>query len=258
MEARQVWNAQLYDTKFRYVSEYGKDVLELLNAQAGEEIIDLGCGTGDISYEIAKAGAVVRGFDLSETMIQQARLKYPDQKFEVQNAAYFTVERPVQAVFSNAALHWIKDAENVVKSVYRALDHGGRFVAEFGGKGNVELIVQHITKVLGADYGIDAKPLDPWYFPSLGEYSSLLEAHGFRVTYAVHFNRPTRLEGGAMGMQHWLRLFAEDSFLYSLSEPDKEQAIQLIAKSAEQDLLVGNDWYGDYKRLRIVAIKEGR
>jgi hypothetical protein len=59
-----------------------------------------------------------------------------------------------------------------------------------------------------------------------------------------------------MGMQHWLRLFAEDSFLYSLSEPDKEQAIQLIAKSAEQDLLVGGDWYGDYKRLRIIAIKE--
>ncbi|AZS13681.1 class I SAM-dependent methyltransferase [Paenibacillus lutimineralis] len=256
MEARQVWNAKLYDTKFRFVSEYGKDVLELLNAQVGEEIIDLGCGTGDISYEIAKTGAVVSGFDLSETMIQQARLKYPDLKFKVQNAAHFSVERPVQAVFSNAALHWVKDAGNVVKSVYRALDCGGRFIAEFGGKGNVDLIVQHITKVLDANYGIDAKPLDPWYFPSLGEYSSLLEEHGFRVTYAVHFDRPTKLEGGAMGMQHWLRLFAEDSFLYSLSEPDKEQAIQLIAKSAEQDLLVGGEWYGDYKRLRIVAIKE--
>lgn len=256
MEARQGWNAKLYDTKFRFVSEYGKDVLGLLNAQAGEEIIDLGCGTGDISYEIAKTGAVVSGFDLSETMIQQAHLKYPDLKFKVQNAAYFSVERPVQAVFSNAALHWVKDAGNVVKSVYRALDRGGRFIAEFGGKGNVDLIVQHITKVLDTNYGIDAKPLDPWYFPSLGEYSSLLEEHGFRVTYAVHFDRPTKLEDGAMGMQHWLRLFAEDSFLFSLSEPDKERAIQLIAKSAEQDLLVGGDWYGDYKRLRIVAIKE--
>ncbi|WMT41616.1 methyltransferase domain-containing protein [Paenibacillus sp. D2_2] len=191
MEARQVWNAKLYDTKFRFVSEFGKGVLELLNAQAGEVIIDLGCGTGDISYEIAKTGAVVNGFDLSETMIQQARLKYPDLKFAVQNATHFSVERPVQAVFSNAALHWIKDAESVVKSVYHALEDGGRFVAEFGGKGNVDIIVKHITKVLGENYGIDATPLNPWYYPSLGEYSSLLEKQGFRVTYAVHFDRPT-------------------------------------------------------------------
>lgn len=256
MESKQGWNAALYDTKFRYVSEYGKDALELLNAQPGEEIIDLGCGTGDITYEIARMGASVSGIDLSETMIKQARIKYPGLSFQVRDAAHFSLERPVRAVFSNAALHWIKDADSVVQSVYHALQDGGRFVAEFGGRGNIEIIARHIGKVLAENYDIDAEPLNPWYFPSLGEYSSLLEQQGFRVTYAVHFDRPTKLEGGSEGMKLWLRLFAAGTFLHSLSEPEKEQAIQAISRSAEQDLFLGGDWYGDYKRLRIVAIKE--
>ena len=249
------WKPELYDDKLGFISQYGKGILDILNVQQGERILDLGCGTGDLSFEIAQLGALVTGMDLSEEMMGRARRKYPEINFISGDAENFSLDEPVNAVFSNAALHWIKNAENVISCVWNALEEGGRFVAEFGGKGNIEMIVKSITDVLAQDYGIDANELNPWYFPSIGEYSQLLEQQGFRVTYAVHFDRPTQLEDGENGLAHWLKGLAADVFFKDFTESDKKHIFEKIASTARKSLFDGESWLADYKRIRVVAMK---
>ncbi|MEW9699846.1 trans-aconitate 2-methyltransferase [Paenibacillus sp. SI8] len=256
MGSTHSWKPELYDNKLGFVSQFGKGVVELLDAQKGERILDLGCGTGDLSSEIAQSGASVIGMDYSERMVEKARQKYPNLEFVTGNAESFALDAPVQAVFSNAVLHWVKDAESVVASVWNALEKGGRFVAEFGGKGNVEHIVRGIYDVLSQDYGIDASQRNPWYFPSIGEYSLLLEKQGFRVTYAAHFDRPTQLEDGENGLFHWLNGFAADEFFKNIPASDRGSIFEKIAHAARPALFADGVWFADYKRLRIVAIKE--
>lgn len=254
MSSVHVWKSELYDNKLGYVSEFGKGVVELLNPQRGERILDIGCGTGDLASEIKKAGAIVSGMDLSASMIEQAQKKYPDIHFIVSNAENFTFEEPFDAVFSNAALHWMKNAENVLTCVWNSLNKNGRFVVEFGGKGNVETIIKAISEVLSEDYGIDASHLNPWYFPSIAEYSTLLEQQGFHVSYAVHFDRPTKMQDGENGLYHWLNGLAGD-FFREFSESERFKVFKKIAAKASNDLFRDGDWYLDYKRLRILAIK---
>lgn len=255
MKSIHEWKPELNDDKLGFISQYGKGILEILNVQQGERILDLGCGTGDLSYEISQLGASVTGMDLSEEMMGRARIKYPEINFISGNAESFSLDEPVNAVFSNAALHWIKNAENVISCVWNALEEGGRFVAEFGGKGNIEMIVKSITDVLAQDYGMDASQLNPWYFPSIGEYSHLLEQRGFRVTYAVHFDRPTQLEDGENGLAHWLNGLAADVFFKGFTESDKKHIFEKIADTARKSLFDGDYWIADYKRIRVVAIK---
>lgn len=254
MTSEQRWKPEVYDDKMAFVSQYGKDVIGLLQPQPGERIIDLGCGTGDLTFEISRSGAEVTGIDLSESMIAKAKTKYPGLRFEVGDAEQLGSADPVDAVFSNAALHWIKNAGKAAESVWNLLAPGGRFVAEFGGKGNVETIVNSITQVLKEE-GIDADQLNPWYFPSLGEYAGLLERQGFRVVYAVHFDRPTKLESGENGLAHWLSTFAESIFFQTLTRQEKERLYQRIAARARNELFNDGCWYADYKRLRIAAVK---
>ncbi|RCX16233.1 trans-aconitate methyltransferase [Fontibacillus phaseoli] len=255
MSGKQVWHPGMYDEKLGYVAEYGKGVVELLRAKPGEQILDLGCGTGDLTQEISKSGAGVLGMDLAVTMIEQARIKYPHLNFKVGNAEDFELNGSVDAVFSNAALHWMKNARGAAGSVWNALRPGGRFVAEFGGKGNVAAIVQSLETVLEQDYGIDAGPLNPWYFPSLGEYSVLLEELGFRIAYAAHFDRPTKLGEGEDGLIHWLNGFAAGSFLAGFKEAEKANVLHKVAKLAKRELFRDGEWFADYVRLRIVAVK---
>lgn len=255
MSSMNQWNADLYDDKLSYVSQYGKGILSILNPQPGERILDLGCGTGDLANEISKAGAQVTGMDYSEEMIRQSKSKYPDIPFITANAENYRPEEAFDAVFSNAALHWMKNAQDVVKTIYSCLRPGGRFVAEFGGKGNVGIITENTIAVLEEYFGVpDARDRNPWYFPSIAEYTTLLEHQGFRVTYAEHFDRPTPLEDGENGLRHWLASFTGD-FFSGLSEGEKQQAYALIMNRAKPLLFDGQIWSADYKRIRIAAIK---
>ncbi|AZN41031.1 class I SAM-dependent methyltransferase [Paenibacillus albus] len=254
MDSIHVWQTELYDKKLNFVSEFGKGVVEVLSPVRGEKILDLGCGTGDLAYEISKAGANVIGMDLSTQMIGSAKEKYPEINFFVGDAENFKLDEQVDAVFSNAALHWMKKPEQVIKCVWDSLKPGGRFVAEFGGQGNVETVTNAASQVLERDYGIDASQLNPWYFPSIAQYSALLEQQGFRVTYAVHFDRPTRMQDGENGLNIWLTGLADDLFS-GLSIEQKEDAIHKIEAEAREELFKDGDWYIDYKRIRVKAIK---
>lgn len=254
MGTGHVWQPEFYDEQFKFNTHFGQDLVALLQAKPGEKILDLGCGTGDLTEQIAMAGARTIGMDLSAEMLKQAKNKYPQLSFMIGDARSFKLEQPVDAIFSHAALHWVQDAKSAVRSIWGNLQAGGRFVAEFGGKGNVETIAKAIDSVLSR-YDVDAEQLNPWYFPSVGEYSSLLERQGFRVTYAVHFDRWTRLAGGDEGLRHWLHGFAADVFFQKFSEEEREQLHAEVEAITRDSLYKDGIWHADYKRLRVVAIK---
>ncbi|WP_168121065.1 methyltransferase domain-containing protein [Paenibacillus sp. HB172176] len=248
------WKPNLYDSKIGFVSSFGRDVVGLLKPQKGESILDLGCGTGDLANTISQAGAIVAGMDFSAEMIEKARGKYPQLRFEIGNAERFQLDTSFDAVFSNAALHWMKRPGDVIACVWNSLNSGGRFVAELGGKGNVDTVIEAIGEVLREDYQVDAAELHPWYFPSIAEYSKLLEEQGFRVAYAEHFDRPTELPDGEQGITHWLDSFAE-SFFKAIPTEERARAASKIAQKARKSLLRDGKWQLDYRRLRIKAIK---
>jgi len=255
MSEQNNWNSDLYDNKLSFVAGYGKDVMELLKPQPGEKILDLGCGTGTLTNELAASGAEVTGIDLSEAMLQQARENYPQIAFIQADASNFQLDDKFDAVFSNAALHWVKNAEGAVSSIWEALKERGRFVAEFGGFGNIGRVEKTIQEVLREDYGIDAAARNPWYYPSIGQYSSILENQGFLVTYAHLFDRPTKQADGDAGLGYWLDGFA-GIFFEGLTADEKHQAYERIKNKLRPELFVDGSWYVDYKRIRVVAAKD--
>jgi trans-aconitate methyltransferase len=234
----QFWDAARYQARHSYVYAYGENLIAMLDPRPGERILDVGCGSGQLTSKIAESGADVIGIDRSKEMIAEARIKFPALTFDVADAANFTVNAPVDAVFSNAALHWVKDADGVARSVARALRPDGRFVVEMGGKGNVQTIIAALREVVG--------PVEtPWYFPSVGEYASVLERHGFEIAFAALFDRPTRVEGDD-GLEDWLKMFAGS--MIASPEIRREVANRLRPK-----LFHDGAWLLDYRRLQVIA-----
>jgi trans-aconitate methyltransferase len=248
------WNAELYDTKHSFVWERGAEVLELLAPQPGERILDVGCGTGHLTARIAAAGARVTGLDQSEEMIAEARRNYPEREFVVADARDFHFDEPFDAVFSNAALHWIREPEPVARSIAAALRPGGRFVAELGGRGNVERLIAGLRQAREA-MGLPLEEnFQPWYFPGVGEYASLLERQGLEVTFAWLFDRLTPLDDGVAGLANWIRMFGTQ-FLAELSPEQQRELLRHAADFLRVELFRDGHWLADYRRLRIVARK---
>ncbi len=239
------WDATNYQDDFSYIWRNGESLLAQLNPQAGEHILDLGCGTGQLTQQIAESGAKAVGIDSDRAMITKAQTNYPHLTFKVADAANFQLETPVDAVFSNAALHWVAQAEAAAGCIVRSLKPGGRFVAELGGKGNVQTILAALEKVSGRS------DLNPWYFPSVGEYTTLLEASGLEVTFATLFNRPTPL--GKAGLAGWLKMFGQ-RFFSDLKESEWVSVVEAVEKEASK-LYQADEWVADYRRLRVVATR---
>jgi len=245
------WDSALYDDRHSFVWRAGAGLLDLLNPQAGERILDLGCGTGHLTAKIAEAGAVVVGLDSSPAMIAQARQNFPSLRFVLAEAREFRLEEPFDAVFSNAVLHWIHDAESVVKCVAAVLRPGGRFVLEMGARGNVESIRRMLEEVLTES---GRTPKSPWFYPSAGEYSTLLEKHGFEIRTAQTFERWTKLEHPDRGLREWLEMFA-GSWFEGISPADRTVLIGAIEDRLRATLYKDGSWWADYRRLRIEAVK---
>jgi len=249
------WNAELYDDKHSFVFQYGENVLELLDVKAGERVLDLGCGTGYLANEIKQQGAQVIGADASPEMVTKARATYPEVDFEVVDGTSFHFDEPFDAVFSNATLHWIKDADAVINNVYNTLKPGGRFVAEMGGKGNMKHIIAATLQVLNKYGYAGAEQDNPWYFPSPAEYAAKLEAAGFRVTFMAHFDRPTLLQDGRQGVAKWLTMFGP-SFFKAIPQEQLPRIMDEITDLLEPNYRKGDDWFADYVRLRFIALRE--
>lgn len=249
------WNAELYDSKHDFVFQYGESVVELLDIKPGERILDLGCGTGHLTKKISDAGAEVTGIDASADMIAKAREGFPEIDFRVADAADFHFEESFDAVFSNAVLHWVHQADEAIKCVYDSLKPGGRFVAEMGGKGNNARVMAAMRQTLEKYGHADLAKRKMWYFPSLGDYTTRLENAGFRVTFAVHFDRATLLKDGREGVAKWLEMFGS-AYFEGIDQAEKEQILTEITDIVEPYYNQNGDWYIDYVRLRFVAVKE--
>ena len=250
----QGWDPGLYDRKHGFVTHFGTDLLPLLDPQSGESILDLGCGTGHLTARIADAGADVIGMDHSPEMVAQARATYPALRFQQGDAADFTFDAPFDAVFSNAALHWVPAPERVIACVWHALKPGGRFVAEFGGKGNVAALIGGLFDALRAFDQPVPKRL-PWYFPSPAEYATLLEARGFRVAYLAHFAREAPLEGPD-AIANYLRQYTPE-YLDLIPAGEQAAFVAAVEDRLRPTLYRDGGWWMDFMRLRVLAVRPG-
>jgi trans-aconitate methyltransferase len=252
--AANAWDAEAYDRTVSIVTRLGASVLDLLAPGPGLRVLDLGCGTGHLTAQIAAAGADVVGIDAAPSMIERARTLYPHLRFEVARGEDFTLDAPVDAVFSNAALHWMTQPHAVAARVAHALVPGGRFVAEMGGQGNVATVVTALAQAL-AEEGVlpEAQPR-PWYFPSIPEYATLLDQAGFEVTYMHLVDRPTPLDDCPDGAADWVRMFG-GAFLGAVP-PDRRDAVAArVSALVRPTLYHDGRWFADYRRLRFVAVR---
>jgi len=244
------WDSSLYDDRHSFVWRAGASLVDLLGPQTGERILDLGCGTGHLTAKIAESGASVTGLDSSTSMIAQARQNFPALKFVLGDARDFQFDEPFDAVFSNAALHWIQEAEAVVRCVAAALRPDGRFVLEMGVKGNVARIRKAIEDVLTEAC---RSPKCPWFYPTLGEYATLLEKCGFEVRMAQTFDRWTKLEHPKRGLREWLEMFAGPYF-EGIPPEERTALVNAIEDRLRPDLYRDGAWWADYRRLRVEAV----
>jgi ubiquinone/menaquinone biosynthesis C-methylase UbiE len=250
----QSWNSTVYAENGAFVPSLGAGVLEWLAPQPGERILDLGCGDGQLTTKIAAAGAQVLGVDASPEMVEGARSVGARSGFDARvcNAEALPFEDEFDAVFSNAALHWVRDQDAMLAGVKRALKPGGRFVVEMGGHGNIASIQVALTAVLarhGLSREFNAEQMN--YFPTAAAYQARLERQGFAVEEIRLIPRPTRL--ASSGMHGWLTTFRR-GVLQAIPEALQPVVIEETVALLEPVLRdeQGN-WMADYIRLRFIA-----
>jgi trans-aconitate methyltransferase len=245
----QRWDPHGYERHGRFVSDYGADLVAWLDPRPGERILDLGCGDGALTEKLVALGCNVVAVDSSPEFVAAAKDRGLDARLV--DGERLAFDREFDAVFSNAALHWMKRPDAVISGVRRALRQGGRFVAEMGGKGNVDSIVGALRDALERR-GVDSARVNPWYFPDAEEYRQRLEAGGFRVLRIERFPRPTPLPSDMIG---WLETFAQ-SFTARLPAEER-RAVLAEARDALAPMLSDDEgrWTADYVRLRFEARK---
>lgn len=244
----QTWSADSYDRHARFVSDLAGEVVSWLAPVPGERILDLGCGDGALTAKLRDTGVGVVGVDAGEDMVRAARSRGLDARLMDGHALTFLGE--FDAVFSNAALHWMSAPRLVVQGVARALKPHGRFVAEFGGHGNVAAIVTAIRAV-GMRHGGNLNLAAPWFYPTPREYGDLLAEEGFTVRRIGLFPRPTPLK---TGMKAWLTVFRKPFFdQFGAGAEGVLDEVEDLLRPALCDQ-AGN-WTADYVRLRVEAVK---
>jgi trans-aconitate methyltransferase len=246
---QQRWSPEQYARNARFVSDLGMPVVTLLAPRAGERILDVGCGDGPLTKKLVELGCEVVGVDASPAMVEAA--KAMGLNAHVMDGQTLQFAQEFDAVFSNAALHWMKQPEAVIAGVWRALKPGGRFVGEFGGEGNTATVLHALAAVL-QQHGLDFHTLSPWYFPAAEEYRGKLEAQGFVVNTLALIPRPTPLPGSLVA---WLETFAQ-SFVAPLPLTERATFLTEVEKQCRSTLCdAEGKWSVDYVRLRFSATK---
>jgi SAM-dependent methyltransferase len=245
------WSPEDYASNAAFVPALGAAALELLDPKPGEAILDLGCGDGVLTEKIVEAGAKVIGVDASEEMIAVAKGRGIDAY--VADAQALDFDSQFDAVFSNAALHWMLDPEAVANGVFRALVPGGRFVGEMGGEGNIAILRAGIREEL-TERGYPVPPADPQWYPSVEEFSRIYGHAGFVEIEANIIPRETDLPNGVAA---WVRTF-RTGWMDAARVPEDEQAG--VAAAVERRLAPrlqrpDESWFADYIRLRFTMRK---
>ncbi|KPU45595.1 trans-aconitate 2-methyltransferase [Oxobacter pfennigii] len=245
------WDSALYDDKHDFVSKYGQALIDSVNTAKGQVILDLGCGTGKLTVELAKNGAQVIGIDMSEEMIRKAKTNYPYLNFHIEDATELKYENCFDTIFSNAVLHWIKDQKKLLSSIYKALKKGGKLICEFGAKGcayNVQKVFSEEYEALGYTY------TNPFFFPPNQEFEKLLIQAGFKIERIIDFDRPTPLNDGDTGLKNWINQFYFSN-LAIMKDEDREKVLSSSEERLKPLLYKKGTWIVDYRRIQVEAIK---
>jgi trans-aconitate methyltransferase len=251
MQIAQTWDPEDYARNARFVSDLGAPVVELLGARAGERILDLGCGDGVLTAKFAAMGCVVVGVDGSAAQV--AATKKLGIEAYTMDGERLNFDAEFDAVFSNAALHWMRNPDAVIDGVWGALRPGGRFVAEMGGYGCVETIKRALIQALNRR-GIDGEAANPWYFPTVEDYSSRLMKRGFSIQSIALIPRPTPLPGDVTA---WLGTFGQN-FTAALPPAERPAYLAEVQSALRPSLCDAKGmWTADYVRLRFSAKKTG-
>jgi len=248
-EETNKWNPESYNKHTHFVSALALPVVNLLKPQKGEKILDVGCGEGTLALEIECRGAKVIGVDMSAEMVEACR----DNGIEayVGSVTDLPYENAFDSVFSNAMLHWVKDARGAVQNIAKALKVGGCFVCEFGGEGNAYHLVSAMQEVFTNHPEFRAFN-NPWYFPSVEEYKALLISEGFDVEYIEIISRPTPMND----ISNWLDIFANGVTSHLTSEQFevfKKESTEILRDKIYTE---EEGWMLDYKRLRVKALRK--
>lgn len=254
--AAQQWDATTYDSDFSFVTAYGDVLLDVIAAQPGERILDIGCGTGHQAAALAAAGAEVIGVDADAAMLDIARHEHPEVRFaqvdaQDGDALRTAVDGACDAVLSNAALHWMPRQDDVIAAIAAVLRPGGRLVVEMGGAGNVARTTEAIRAGRSA-VGLDPDRPSSWTFPSPGEQATRLERHGFRVRSIALIERPTPLADGVT-TAGWAAMFGAG--LVQDVPADRRDEFDVAVDDRARRLGLADDrWWADYVRLRFTAV----
>lgn len=245
------WNSSLYDNKHNFVAEYGKGLLEFVQKNKSQSILDLGCGTGTLTYQLAELCNKVVGVDSSENMINKAKIHYPNIDFMVCDALDLPFENEFDIVFSNAVFHWISDHNKLAENIYKVLKSNGLLVCEFGGSGNVATVEKSFQQA-SKEFNFQYKP--KFNFPTVEEFGNVLSENGFVIDNIYDFDRPTVLKDKEQGLSNWMKQFYADELAEMPTEVQKK-VLERTSSIAKEKLWNGKEWVADYRRLRVIAHK---
>ena len=246
------WNSTLYDQKHDFVAKYGEGLLAFLPQNPAQAILDLGCGTGTLTAQLAARGGRVIGVDSARPMVERARAQYPELTFQVCDALNLPFADEFDVVFSNAVFHWIADHDTLLENVCRALKPGGQLICEFGGAGNIAVVEQAFNRAC-EELGLAVRA-PRFNFPTPEEFSARLTRHGLAPVNVYDYDRPTPLKDGERGLENWMRQFFAGQ-LEALPEKTGQALLARAGELARPTLWDGDHWTADYRRLRAVAQK---
>lgn len=244
------WNAKQYDHQHDFVFKYGSALLGYLPRSAST-VLDIGCGTGELTHQIQQLGHRVTGIDQSAAMIHQATYQFPEVNFQQGDILHMPIApASYDVIFSNAVFHWIADQQHLTRILELALKPGGRLICEFGAQGNIKAISDAFGAELAA---IGKRYRSPFYFPSVPEYTQLLKTRHFIIVKAREYPRPTVLKGGWQGLRNWIRQF----FAADLAElPNADEILDNMEARLKPILWRGDHWEADYRRIQVIAQKQ--
>ena len=243
------WNSTLYDKKHDFVAGYGKGLLEFVPKNDEQAILDLGCGTGTLTVQLADLCNKIVGVDSSQSMIVKAKEQFSHIEFKVCDALALSFENEFAVVFSNAVFHWISDHDALLKNIHRALKLKGLLVCEFGAKGNIATIENAFVKARNS-LGYDYEP--KFNFPTVDDFGKLLENNGFVIDRIYDYDRPTVLKDNEQGLVDWMKQFFA-SELAVMPEHIQAMVFEKVEEFTRGTLWNGAEWVADYRRLRTIA-----
>ena len=249
------WNTEKYESNFSFVHEYGEDLFNLITAPKGSFAVDLGCGNGALTEALQNEGYNVLGIDASQDMITTAKELHPNIEFSLQDVTDFKLDKKADVIFSNAVFHWINEDKQpkTVQNISDNLNEGGMLVCEFGGFGNCEAIQRAVENAFKSR---NLKYIREWYFPTIAQYTALLEKAGMQTVYASLFDRLTE-QKGENGVEEWMRMFLKTPF-EGLADNQKNEIIAEAVNSLKPILYKNGKWFADYVRIRIKAVKKSK